>query len=331
MRKFNIILCLLFIVLTFSTISATACRTTETNYNIKNRNYCCTLYSCRLGANDDPLLGSEITIITMDENDHGNLFSGGCAGSSCSISKVPFICGFKRDCDGIASILGAGDYCCISQFCTFKGSSCQLEKLEFGLSKKLFDALMGIAICLFVINVIIAIILAYKVCRKPLPRTNNYLIKDNTPGLNIFLPSQYEGGQGMTTDGHVIEQIPEKKVRARKTRRGRKGQGNNPGDAENMYNMQKQEGNPYIEGQQTQDYASGFMPEELGGDISGAQFQQTENMIGVQFGQNGQMPYQNQVNLNQNDPNQMNIQQMVNDDPLGMPQTEDINNGSIGN
>jgi len=281
---------MIFALILFTTANANAdgCGTNERVFVYESDHdktfFCCTTKSCRPYRGETPQSNNVLDITKCSSEPTFCTTGPRCLDNSntCFENKLYFVCGGKSDCSALAS---TGEYCCRSQFCAF-GKDCALEPLAVKLSKSLFIALLCVAIALFVINLTVNAILLCKLCGSRYSKESNYVVRDNGPGLNIFLPSQYEGGQGMTPGGEIIVAEKKKTMRSKKTRRKKRHAGTPEivDDPTVPYPMPDPVGNSYLENQQTQDYAVPPLPEDLGADFGEAQFQQREDMIGVSLG-----------------------------------------------
>lgn len=172
-----------FILLTFLipfVYSSVACCTTDMCYSnercfaYNNAVYCCNKASCRLFKgklpdDDSTCLNPGTTGINTLEN-----VECGEDGINCLLTNpipnifhpvynIPFVCYGREDCqyltDEPSNILG---YCCHSQFCWFNETECRPEDINFKLSEGLVNAMVGISVALFAINLGVAIMLIYK-------------------------------------------------------------------------------------------------------------------------------------------------------------------------
>lgn len=336
------------LMFTYFTLAAPVCYYNEKCfYGNKGGEFCCTKTSCRKykGSPLEDFSGcvpnNRLRISSCEATSTNCIIASAFPNIFFPRDRVPFTCKKVADCYNISDT-AEEDYCCRNQFCRFTIDECKLEPIVWDVSKRLFDALLSVAVIVFAANLGTNIFLIYKLCViDAKPKTTSYVVhKDENPGLNIFLPAQYEGGQGMTTDGKVINE--ELKPRSRKMyeRQELPTQSQNMITSDNITDIQNQEANPYFEGELTQDHTSGIPnPEELNGDLDAAQFQQREDLVGMPLGQdemqNMDQNYQNDMAYDDNMQPVQDIQDeyidpnMMQEDPMGVPNIEDYNNGSI--
>lgn len=318
-----VLICLTSVSLA-STLSG-VCDSNEIMYHHEKSGkfFCCAENSCRLYKGEETVISARSTLeptCTSESIQCKVEFSN----NGGNPHDIYFVCGEKKDCFPITDNAYLDDnYCCRSQFCTF-GSACDLESLSTKLSKTLFDVLLAVSIVLFVGSVVVNGVLMYKYCRGGSTSESKYITRDNVPGPNIFLPAQYEGGQGMTPGGEIINIEKQKTVKPRKTRRRKRQPTASEQQEEPMpaYPMVDPVATSYLEDHQTQDYVAAPLPEDISAYSGGVQYQQTEDIIGVPLG-NISLNGAPGMEINDMEVNDIQPQEYA-EDPNDM-QVEDVN------
>ena len=201
--KSSIQLVVVLTILNFA-ISEFVCCTTETCnknekcYKYNNVLYCCTKASCRLYKGKLPENDSfcvnptdtglhHITNIKCESDDIRCAITGASPDIFGALYNIPFICNQKADCDRLWSgELDWSFYCCRNQFCRFNWTECRAEDINFKLGEGLANALIGISVALFAINLGVTIMLIYKL------KSQKVIIKRETHSVTNVKPNNFD-------------------------------------------------------------------------------------------------------------------------------------------